>query len=79
MLPFNFLTFVVRYFRTGLYKVPLPLIPGKEAAGTVVLSSTPDLAVGSRVAYMGDATYAELTAVPAQSAAKIPDGVSTGA
>ncbi|KAK4163222.1 chaperonin 10-like protein [Cladorrhinum sp. PSN259] len=69
--------FIDTYFRTGLYKIPLPLIPGKEAAGTVAASNYPDFPVGSRVAYMGDGTYAEFTAVPAASAYLIPKGVST--
>src|SRR4029453_19620067 len=47
------LNFIDVYFRTGLYKTPLPFIPGMEAAGVVdsagegVTSVSP----GDRVAY----------------------------
>jgi len=72
-----------RYFRTGLYSAPLPFITGKEAAGTVisvhpsVSSSDSPVKEGDRVAYIGDRTYAEYTAIPAANVAPIPDGVST--
>lgn len=68
------------YFRTGLYKAPLPLITGKEAAGTVaaahpsVASRFPE---GTRVGYLADHAYAALTAVPAARVIPLPDGVTT--
>jgi len=65
------------YFRTGLYKAPLPLVTGKEAAGTVIASSSPNFKEGDRVAYVADHSYAELTAVPTNKAVKLPDGVTT--
>lgn len=71
-----------RYFRTGLYKAPLPLITGKEAAGTILATgpshpATHPLQPGVRVAYVADHAYAALTAVPASSATPIPDGLPT--
>lgn len=65
------------YFRTGLYKAPLPLVTGKEAAGTVVASSSPDFKEGDRVGYVADHSYAELTAVPTNKVVKLPDAVTT--
>src|ERR1700730_2229382 len=56
------------YHRNGLYKVPLPLTPGSEAAG-VVEAVGPDvegLKGGDRVAYaMHIGSYAEHAVVPA--------------
>ena len=67
------------YFRTGLYKAALPLITGKEAAGTVCSgsSTSPAFRPGERVAYLHDGTYAAYTAVPAAKLVRIPDAVST--
>lgn len=71
--------FIDTYFRTGLYKAPLPLITGKEAAGTVLASSSPLFREGDRVAYIGDRTYASLTALNPSSTlvARLPEGLST--
>lgn len=69
--------YIDTYFRTGLYKAPLPLITGKEGAGTVVASSSPSFKEGDRVAYMADHTYAELTSVPAEKLTHIPDALTT--
>ena len=66
-----------RYFRTGLYKAPLPLVTGKEGAGIVLASNSPDYKEGDRVGYVADHSYAELTAVPASKAVPLPDGIST--
>src|SRR5262249_23643949 len=72
------INFIDVYRRTGMYQVPLPFIPGTEAAGTVVGlgEGVSDFAVGDRVAYEGPlGAYAEVQAVPAARAIKIPDGV----
>jgi NADPH:quinone reductase len=72
--------FIDVYRRTGLYSVPLPFTPGTEAAGSVtaVGQGVTDFAVGDRVAYEGPlGAYADLQAVPADRAIKIPDGVKT--
>jgi NADPH2:quinone reductase len=70
--------FIDVYHRTGLYKQPLPLTLGKEAAGTVekVGAGVTDLRAGDRVAsesVLG--SYAELALVPADRVVPLPDGV----
>jgi NADPH:quinone reductase len=78
------LNFIDVYFRTGLYKTPLPFIPGMEAAGVVdsagegVTSVSP----GDRVAYaMNLGAYAEYALANAGQLVKLPAGVDfkTGA
>jgi NADPH:quinone reductase len=63
----------------GPYPVRLPLVPGTEAAGTVVEvgADVQDLAVGQRAVHFGHLTgcYAELTAVPVEHVVAVPDGV----
>jgi len=71
--------FIDVYFRTGLYKVDLPFIPGNEAAGVVhsVGANVDTVKPGDRVAYaMTRGSYAELTRVPAAQLVEIPDSVS---
>ncbi|SPN98467.1 related to NADPH2:quinone reductase [Cephalotrichum gorgonifer] len=70
--------FIDTYFRTGLYKAPLPLTPGREGSGTVVAvhPSVTSLAVGDKVVYTSNNNgYAGYTAVVASNALKLPDGV----
>jgi len=60
--------FIDVYHRTGLYKAPLPVTLGQEAAGTVeaVAPDVTDLSPGDRVAWAGTfGGYAEKAAVPA--------------
>ena len=67
------------YHRTGLYKMPLPVSIGSEAAGTVdaVGSGVAELTPGDRVAYaMVRGSYAEFAKVPAAQVVRIPDAVS---
>ncbi|KAK3324284.1 hypothetical protein B0T19DRAFT_227283 [Cercophora scortea] len=71
------INYIDTYLRTGLYKAPLPLITGREAAGYVVASSSPDFKEGDRVAYLADHSYAEFTAVPDATAVIVPDDFST--
>ncbi len=70
--------FIDVYHRTGLYKLPLPLIPGSEGAG-VVEEVGPGVTVvkkGDRVAYaMARGAYAEYAAVPAEMLVPIPNSV----
>jgi NADPH:quinone reductase len=74
------LNFVDVYQRKGLYKNPLPLTPGNEAAG-VVDAAGPDVTevqVGQRVAYaMRIGAYAEYAIVPAWTLVPLPDSIST--
>ncbi|KAL6248213.1 NADPH:quinone reductase [Rhinocladiella similis] len=73
--------FIDTYFRSGLYPAPggLPMIIGQEAAGTVAKvqgSNAQGLKEGDRVIWMASGGYAEYTAVKADRAIKIPDGMS---
>ncbi|KAK1566066.1 zinc-binding dehydrogenase [Colletotrichum navitas] len=72
--------FIDTYFRTGLYKAPLPLTLGREGAGTVV-AAHPSAAAdafkpGDRVVFMGTGSYAAYCAVPAASLVRVPDAVT---
>jgi NADPH2:quinone reductase len=76
------LNFIDVYFRTGLYKSPLPFIPGMEAAGTVeaVGEDVANLKPGDRVAYAGTmGAYADYALVDAQRLIRTPDGVDLAA
>jgi NADPH2:quinone reductase len=67
------------YFRTGLYKAPVPLTVGLEAAGTVtaVGPGVTDLKPGDRVAYTGvPGSYAEMNVAPADRLVKLPPKLS---
>jgi len=70
--------FIDIYIRSGLYKNPLPLTLGQEAAG-VVEAVGPDVSTvktGDRVAYSGTpGSYAEYAVVPAARLVNIPDGL----
>lgn len=70
--------FIDTYHRSGLYEMPLPLVPGQEGAGTVTQIG-PDVegfAVGDRVAWPGiTGSYASHHVVPAAAAVTVPDGV----
>ncbi len=71
--------FIEIYFRKGVYKTALPMIPGSEAAGTVE-----ELGPGVTGFAAGDAvvstavigSYAEYALVPAAQLVKIPQGLS---
>ncbi|EGO59354.1 hypothetical protein NEUTE1DRAFT_108886 [Neurospora tetrasperma FGSC 2508] len=72
--------FIDTYFRTGLYPSSsgYPLITGKEASGTVVSSKHPRFSPGDRVAYLGDAAYAEYTSVSASRCiGPLPERISS--
>ena len=74
------LNFLDVYHRSGAYPLPLPSGCGSEAAG-IVEAVGPDVTSvrrGDRVAYQGGepGAYAELRAVPAWRAVRLPDGVS---
>jgi NADPH:quinone reductase len=71
--------FIEIYFRKGVYKSALPMIPGSEAAGTVeelgpgVTGLKPGDAVAS-TGMMG--SYAEYALVPAAQLVKVPEGLN---
>jgi NADPH:quinone reductase len=72
------LNFIDCYFRAGVYKAPLPFIPGSEAAGSVsaVGADVTEVKVGDRVTYapaMG--AYGEYAIVAANRLVKLPDGI----
>jgi NADPH2:quinone reductase len=76
--------FIDIYIRSGLYRNPLPLTLGQEAAGVVeaVGPNVTEVKVGDRVAYSGVlGSYAEYAAVPAARLVVLPDGIDakTGA
>lgn len=72
--------FVDTYFRTGLYKQPLPGRLGSEAAGTVeaVGPGVSEFSVGDRVAYASGplGAYAEERMISADVLVKLPDSIS---
>src|SRR5689334_14790327 len=67
------------YHRTGLYKLPMPAILGREGAGVVdaVGEGVTDVKIGDRVAFAIDApSYVEYAIVPAARVVDVPDDVS---
>lgn len=70
--------FIDVYHRTGLYPMPMPFIPGSEAAGVVdaVGDGVTDVAPGDRVAYaMQPGAYAELAVVDTWRLVPVPTAV----
>jgi NADPH2:quinone reductase len=71
--------FIEIYFRKGVYKAALPLVPGSEAAGTVeeLGPGVTGFAAGDAVASASVlGSYAEYALVPAAQLVKVPDGLS---
>jgi NADPH2:quinone reductase len=79
------LNYIDVYFRTGLYKTPLPAILGMEGAGTVLAvgAEVADLKPGDRVVYAGGApgSYSTERTIAADRLVKLPDAIDfqTGA
>jgi NADPH2:quinone reductase len=76
--------YIDTYQRSGLYKLPLPLIPGNEGAGEVVAvgAGVTDFKVGDRGAYAGAVGgYAEERVMSADRLVKLPTSIDykTGA
>jgi NADPH2:quinone reductase len=76
--------YIDTYQRSGLYKLPLPFVPGNEGAGDVVAvgPGVTDFKVGDRGAYAGAVGgYAEERVMPADRLVKLPDSIDykTGA
>lgn len=67
------------YHRSGLYAVPLPYTPGREAAGIIekVGSQVSGWKVGDRVCYCGAGTYAEYTAVDPKFCIALPASITS--
>lgn len=74
------LNYIDVYFRTGLYKSPMPVTPGMEAAGTVesLGPGVTEFKIGDRVAYGTGAAgaYATERAVPVDRLVKLPAEIS---
>lgn len=66
------------YNRTGLYKLPLPFVPGGEAAGevTAVGEGVTEFKAGDRIGYISPpGAYADERLMPADRAFPIPDAI----
>jgi NADPH2:quinone reductase len=73
------LNFIDVYHRSGLYKMPLPMVLGSEGAGIVeeVGPGVTEVKPGDRVAYaMERGSYAEARLIKANRLVPIPDGIS---
>jgi NADPH2:quinone reductase len=73
------INFIDAYHRTGLYKLPMPAILGREGAGVVdaLGEGVTGVARGERVAFANDAaSYSEHTLVSAARLVRIPAEVS---
>ncbi len=73
--------FIDIYQRSGAYALPMPFVPGQEAAGTIaaVGAGVTGLKVGDRVGcyHGGLHAYAEYAIAPAEQVVSLPTGVST--
>jgi NADPH2:quinone reductase len=70
--------FIDIYRRSGVYKQPVPYVPGSEGAGTVVAvgEGVHEFSAGDRVAWCeGPGSYAERVAVAAHQAVPVPEGI----
>ncbi|MCA3024716.1 MAG: quinone oxidoreductase [Rhodocyclaceae bacterium] len=74
------LNFIDTYHRTGMYKIALPSVIGREGAGIVeaVGTNVTSCKVGDRVAYASSpmGAYAEARLMPADRVVKIPAAIS---
>ncbi|GES91316.1 NAD(P)-binding protein [Rhizophagus clarus] len=63
--------------RSGLYKITLPTVIGREGAGIVesVGEGVKDVCPGDHVVYFGAPSYAEYTTANAKYVAKLPEGI----
>ncbi len=72
------LNFIDVYHRTGLYPLPMPFVPGMEAAGIVDLVGigVTNIQPGDRVAYASViGAYAEARLIAADRVVKLPDTI----
>lgn len=74
------LNYIDTYHRSGLYKLPLPLILGQEGAGSVtaVGAGVTDIKVGDRVAYASSplGSYSEERLMQADRCVVLPAGIT---
>ena len=74
------LNYIDTYHRTGLYKIPLPSVIGREGAGVVeaIGAAVTEFKVGDRVAYASApiGSYAEARLIAADRVVKIPNNVT---
>lgn len=71
--------YVDTYQRSGIYRLPLPFVPGVEGAGRVaaVGDGVTGLKVGDHVGWLAaPGSYAEHVIVDAEKAISVPEGVS---
>lgn len=72
------LNFLDTYFRSGQYPLPLPFVPGAEAAGVVeaVGPGVSAVRAGDRVAYAGSTgAYAQARVIAADALVTLPDDI----
>jgi NADPH2:quinone reductase len=73
------LNYIDVYHRTGLYPLPLPFVPGMEAAGIVeeIGDGVSHLKVGDRVAYSSVlGAYTEARIIAAERVVKLPPAIN---
>ena len=74
------LNFIDTYHRTGMYKIPLPSVIGREGAGVVEAlgPGVTEFQVGDRVAYASApiGAYTEARLMPVERLVKIPNGIT---
>jgi len=70
--------YIDTYQRSGLYKVDLPFILGREGAGTVVFigSEVKNVNIGDRVGFLVEGGYGEYVVVPHNRLINIPNNMS---
>lgn len=72
--------FIDIYQRTGLYKVALPFIPGRECAGVIAEVGKevkdPTLVVGAKVVCFSGSTYSQFVVIGTQRVVAIPKNMS---
>ena len=74
------LNFIDTYHRSGLYKLPIPFVPGSEGSGTVVAigEGVQEYQSDDRVGWPNTlGSYAGLIAVDEDSLVRVPEGLTT--
>jgi len=72
------INYIDTYHRTGLYKLPLPAIIGREGAGQIIAvgPDAKDFAVGDRVVFFASDAYATHAIVDSKAVVKLADEMS---